>query len=171
MVIGARDPLAEILVQRLVGDGDQVRVIEEDADAAKKWRALGAHVAAGVADDADLVERAAQNVRTLVAVDAQLSTIDALIQGAKLASVGRIVLCGTKFEAGALDALRSSGLDFVALKSRGKLGAFLRGTGRRIPPAAMAAAISAADDLAGNPKLELDLTKQESWAQLNLSPP
>ncbi len=74
-------------------------MIEADEPAADRWRSLGAHVASGPQWDADLVERAAQNVRTIVVGDRHdrdpTELMEALVEGGCLASPDmRLVVVG-----------------------------------------------------------------------------
>lgn len=162
LLIGAEGDVGESVVTRLVEQGDEVRVIEPDPGAAGGWRSLGAYVAAGSPDDADLVERAAQDVRTIVVLsDVEL---DAVIRGARAARVGRLVVCTASGERHDLDA---SDVEYVVLivpKAR---------FGRRtaVSPAALAEAIDAADDLAGRPRMLVDLGDASGWARLGLDAP
>lgn len=174
LLVGISGDLGDTLVRTLIDEADQVRVIEGDPVGAERWRKLGAYVATGAPDDPDLIERAAQNVRTIVLLERDGragGSIPAVVEGAKLASVPRILLCSTKPEQVSLDSLRSSGLDYVVLKLPSRRALMRGGKLSRIAPEALADAISAADDLAGHPRLELDLAKAASWRRLNLSPP
>jgi hypothetical protein len=166
LVIGGRDATADAVVRRLVGEGDEVRVIEDDAGRGDELRALGAFVARGDAGDFDLVERAAQNVRTVVVLGAGWE-LEPILRGARAAAVDRIVWCGTR---GAVDpgVLEAGGFDYVLMHvpppARWRRAP-------RIPEDALADAISAADDLAGNPRLVLDLASADAWSALGLAPP
>lgn len=165
LLIGAEGPIAKELVARLLAQGDDVRVIEDDPGAAGRWRELGAHVATGSDGDADLVERAAQGVRTL-AVVGDIVDSDAAIAGAVAAGVDRIVWL-TRGRRRDPSALIAAGLDYVVLTAPAS-----RWPRRSsLPPAAVAEAIDAADDLAGHPRLEVDLGDPEGWERLGLSPP
>jgi Trk K+ transport system NAD-binding subunit len=162
LVVGAAGEVGEAVVARLIEQGDEVRVIEPDGAAAEHWRALGAHVAAGDPADADLVERAAQNARTIVALAD--TDIEPLVQGAIAARVERVVLCvhdhGPHVVAG-------SDLDFVALvvpRTR-----FARRAA--VSPQALAEAVDAADDMAGNPRMFVNLGDAAGWRALGLEAP
>ena len=162
LVIGTEAPEAEAVITRLVGQGDEVRVIEPDERAGQRWRALGAHVARGQADDPDLVERAAQNVRTVVLLSG--AELGPILPPARAAGVGRVVACVA--DAGELD-LEGEGMDFVLL---------LRSTRRwprrsAVGPVVLAEAIDAADDLPGNPRMIVDLDDVSQWGRLGLEPP
>jgi hypothetical protein len=68
--------------------------------------------------------------------------------------------------------VHKSGLDYVLLRIGASAARFVPFVGRkraRVP--ALAQAIDAADDLAGNPRLDLDLTTIEGWAVLGVDPP
>jgi TrkA-N domain len=165
LLVAARGPVGVALVERLVAEGDDVRVVEGDAAAAARWRELGAHVAAGRPYDADLVERAAQGVRTLV-IAGEIDDPGAAIAGAVAAGVGRIVWL-TSGRGRNPSAFSGAGLDYVVLTVPAPR--WPRRSG--LAPAAIAEAVDAADDLAGNPRLELDLGAADAWARLGLSPP
>lgn len=165
LLVGTSGEVAVAVVERLVAQGDDVRVVEPEPDAAPRWRALGAHVARGRADDADLLERAAQNVRTIVVLDAD-PPFDAIVEAALKASVGRIVWLARRGRP-ELARLRAEGLDYVAIEVPKK--GWRRKDG--VAPAAVAEVIDAADDLAGNPRLEVDLAEAEGWTRLGLTAP
>ena len=166
LLVGAGGALADALIARLVGEGDEVRVVEDDDRGAARWRALGAFVARGTPDDFDLVERAAQSARTIVVLSPEIP-LAPVLQGATAARVDRIVVCG----AGARSAagpLEEAALDHVVLDV--PQGSAWRRR-RAVAPAALAEAIDAADDLAGSPRLVLDLGHADAWRALGLTPP
>jgi hypothetical protein len=167
LLIRANGPIGEALARRLVAQGDEVRVVEPAEELVELWQELGAKVAPGRDDDADLIERAAQKVRTVVVIDDEAGpardVIEPVLAGIGAARVGRLVLCARKPDEMLLNAVRSSGLDYVVLAIGG--GLFSR---QRVRAEDVAEAIDAADDLAGSPRLELDLTKTESWAALGV---
>ena len=164
VVLGASGELGAAVVNRLLEAGDDVGVIEPSPQRAEGWRRAGAHVARGSSSDADLIERAAQNARTLVVLGADQEVVSAAVEGARLAGVERIVATGARFEPELTALLRSSGLDYVVLE-----------TGRRLlgaaSPADVGRAVDAADDLPGRPRLELSLKTTEAWRELRLEPP
>ncbi|MDQ3939785.1 MAG: NAD(P)H-binding protein [Actinomycetota bacterium] len=164
LLIGAGGELGHAIARRLLSQGDEVRAIENERDAGSRLRDIGVHVARGRELDSDLVERAAQNVRTVVAIDAPGSLMAEVIDGARAASVERVVACG-KLDRTAVDLLRDSELDYVVLRS-GPKGILRRG----VEPTAIAAAVDAADDLAGRPRLDLDLGDGVAWKRLNVNP-
>jgi hypothetical protein len=161
------------VIERLLGHGDDVRVIEDDAALASDWAALGAHVARGRADDADLVERAAAGARTVVVMErlgaGVTEVVRAVTSGARLASEHiRLIVCVPRLDAAAAEAVRRSGLEHVILRTgAGRTRPWAR------PPAVdkIAEAIDAADDLSGRPRLDLDLRSPRGWRALALSPP
>lgn len=174
LLIGLSAELTEVLVTRLINEGDEVRVLEDSDDNAESWRMLGAHIAHGSTWDADLIERAAQNVRTIVVGEHHrhdpAELMDEVVTGGGFASKDmRIVLVGDDLGAPALRRLRESPLAYVALgvaTRRSMLGK------RRAPaPTILAEAIDAADDLAGAPRLELDLGDEQAWSELKLPVP
>jgi hypothetical protein len=167
LLIRANGRIGETLARRLIAQGDEVRVIEPAEELVEAWQELGVKVAPGRDDDTDLIERAAQNVRTTVVVDDEAGparqVIAHVLAGIGAARVGRLILCARKPDERLLDAVRTSGLDYVVLT----IGSGLLSR-TRVPVEDVAEAIDAADDLAGSPRLELDLTKAESWAALGL---
>jgi hypothetical protein len=157
------------LVQRLVAQNDEVRVIESDSDLTAVWKELGAFVATGHVIDIDLIERAGQNVRTIVAVDPDAAGVDAAIEGARLAGIGRLVVCAPVIDEGTRAALQAAGAEYVALGT----GASKRLSRRRraLSPDAIAEAIDAADDLGGSQRIELNLMDANAWEALGLESP
>jgi hypothetical protein len=161
------------LIGRLTAQGDEVRVLEADDAASDRWRSLGAHIASGPRWDADLIERAAQNVRTIVVGEHHDrdpgELMSALVEGGGFASSAmRLVVVG-RLPPPALSALTESKLEYVRLDSAGRRGLF--GRRARLTPDMLAEAVDAADDLAGSPRLELDLSDERAWRELKLAPP
>ena len=165
LLVNGTSALGEAIARRLLSQDDEVRVIAEEADSSV-LREMGVHLARGEWWDADLVERAAQNVRTIVYLDPQTGPLDGVLDGARAAGVERLVLCGV-IPREVRELMRSLPYDHVMLETGRKRG-FLRSV---LPAGAVAEAVDAADDLAGNPRLELDLTKDESWTELKLEAP
>lgn len=163
LLIGDPGPLGAVLVRRLIDQGDEVRAIATNADV-EELAGKGVHIARGPDVDADLVERAAQNARTIVVFDP--ATLEPVIDGARAARVERVVLVAGVVGAEARDRLRASELEYVVLEPPRK-GLFRKG----VPDEALAQAIDAADDMSGRLRLELDLNEAEAWAMLNLDPP
>lgn len=163
LLIGDPGSLGETLVRRLIAQGDEVRAIATEAGG-DELAGHGVHIARGSELDADLVERAAQSVRTIVAFDG--STLEPVIDGARAAGVERIVLCAASVSPAARDQLRASSLEYVVLEPPRK-GLFRKG----VTDDALAEAIDAADDMSGKLRLELDLNESEAWETLKLEPP
>lgn len=149
--------LGPILVERLVDQDDEVRVIETEGARGPEWRRLGAHVAVGELD-ADLIERAAQNTRTVVAFDAE--GLAEVLEGSGNADVERLVLCLRAADEAVIDALAGAEMDYVVL---------LTGRVRRRNLAFIAEAIDAADDLAGPLRVVIDLRREDAGARLRLN--
>ncbi|MFN2488974.1 MAG: hypothetical protein ABR529_04420 [Actinomycetota bacterium] len=171
-MIGSATPVTEVLIARLIDQSDEVRIVETERDAAARWRALGAHVAVGSPVDADLIERAAQYARTIVVIDdgvnALEATVSAAIEGGLLASSGvRLVVCAGTIAASIAATIERSGLSYVLLRT----GAGAARRRRRISRTAIAAAIDAADDLAGEPRLDLELDTAVAWSELDVPHP
>jgi hypothetical protein len=170
LLVALDEDLMPALIRRLTGQGDEVRVIEAKESMSDRWRTLGAHVASGPQWDADLVERAAQNVRTIVVGDRHdrdpTELMEALVEGGGLASPDmRLVVVG-HVQARAMSTLRESELEYVILGSVTRRG--LLGRKVRVPAERLAKAVDAADDLAGDPRLELDLWDESAWRELKL---
>ncbi|MBA2273927.1 MAG: hypothetical protein H0W21_08515 [Actinobacteria bacterium] len=154
--------IGSAVIGLLTSQGDTVRVIDADASLAARWKELGAYVAVGSEADADLVERAAQDVRTIVLFEDAQTSIGAVLEGAEMAGVERLVVCAPKPADHVLTRMRASQMDHVVLK----VGSGLWGRARRV--SGTAAAIDAADDLGGHPRLELDLEDATDRRSLGL---
>jgi hypothetical protein len=165
LLVNASSALGEAIARRLLAQDDEVRAILEEGDTTE-LRDLGVHIARGEWWDADLVERAAQNARTVVYIDPQTGPLDGVLDGARAAGVERLVLCGV-IPREVRELIRTLPYDHVMLETSRKRG-FLRSV---LPVTAVAEAVDAADDIAGNPRLELDLTKPEAWGELKLEAP
>lgn len=170
LLIGIDGELATVLARRLVDQDDEVRILVVDGDDPASVPDAPVHVASGrYLDDADLIERACQNVRTIVLGEREdiPSAIGEVIKGARAAEVSRIVYCAASPDRRIREELRSSPIEYVVLETGG--WSPLR---RRAPSIeAVAEAIDAADDLAEEVRLELDLTADEGWLPLRLRPP
>jgi hypothetical protein len=173
LLIGLPETFAAKLVQRLREEGDEVRLLLREGSGAEPWKKLGAFVATGEAGDADLIERAATNVRTIVlgeeTASLSMEELGELLAGARKADVGRVVVCQAQPDPGLVEVLRSSGVEFVVLTTAKKP---LVGKARtRIPISKLSEAVDAADDIAGRIQAELDLTIPKAWKVLKVSPP
>ena len=168
LLVGLPDDVTASTITRLRSQDDEVRVLAPNGPQADAWKAAGAHVALGGFDDADLIERACQNVRTLVFGDSALAPDngEALVNGGVRAGVGRWVYVSGAPKPGIVSELDSTGHDYVVLAT-GSKGLLRRGT----EPSAVALAVDAADDLAGHPKLELNLKNDSAWSALRLQRP
>lgn len=180
LLIGATSSLGEILVRRLITEGDEVRVLLIEGEGGDRLGELGAYIATGPELDADLVERAATNCRTIVVIERPgLNTAEIVreaIAGGR-AALGspeegiRLILCGAVPDEKAIAELRSSDLSYVVLRTGGRLAGFLPIASERVIDEHVATAVDAADDIAGEVRLELDLTDGADWAKLKLAPP
>lgn len=166
LLVGLPQDVGAALADRLLAAGDEVRALEPDPARIAGWKGRGVHVASGAADDDDLVFRAATNVRTLV-LGPHSGDAEAVLRGAAAAAVGRVVACMPEPRGELVRALRDSGSEFIVLRL-GKPSPLGR---RRLDPLLVAEAIDAADDLAGEPRMELDLTEASGWTRLRLAPP
>lgn len=167
VVVGGSE-VDEPIVRRLLAQGDNVRVLESTPVRRDLWRALGAHVAVGDPTDADLVERAAQNARTIVVVAPQATQdiLRAVTAAAAPAGVDRVVVSAPSLEEHLVEVVRASSVSYVFIVS-GRPGMWRR---RRVASERLAEAVDAADDLAGDPHLEVDLTSGSGIAELGLPP-
>ena len=173
LLIGLDEDVMPALIGRLTAQGDEVRVLEVAEATSERWRSLGAHIASGPQWDADLIERAAQNVRTIVVGENHdrdpVELMDALVEGGGFASREmRLVVVG-ELQPRPLSALRESKLEYVILGSVVRRG--LLGRRPKLAPEQLAEAVDAADDLAGHPRLELHLGDDRAWRELKLEPP
>lgn len=161
-------PLGIAVIERLVAQGDEVRVIEAARDRAERWQSLGAYVALGAPDDPDLIERAARSCRTMVLFDlddGDVPRLQSALEGVTPTTVDRVVAIASGRATRCLELLRSQTTGYVFLRaSRARL---LLGRSS-IKPSAIAEAIDAADDLAGDPRLELDLSDRSAAHALGL---
>lgn len=169
LLVGLPAEVALATTRRLCAAGDEVRLIAQTRASGEAARAAGAHVAVGEPDDADLIERAAQNVRTVAFGDEAVRGDggEALIAGGTAAQVGRWIYCSPTRSPAMLDRLREGTREYVALMTVAPTLLRRRGT----TPEEVAAAIDAADDLAGEVRLELDLKNPEAWRALKLEQP
>ncbi len=166
LVVAGGIGLDEVVVKRLLAQGDEVRVLEATAAKDDMWRSAGAFLARGDADDPDLVERAAQNVRTIVVLSAQprLEVVANVIAAGHNAGVDRLVCCAPALSEEIRAVVRAAPLDHVLIET-GRGGLLRR---RPASQELVAEAIDAADDLAGEPRLEIDLTDAEQVKLLRL---
>jgi hypothetical protein len=169
LLVGLPEELATATIYRLIAQGDEVRYLAANARAGEFARKLGAFVAVGSPSDFDLTERATQNVRTVVFGEAASGAeeVEGLLFGGKNAGVGRWIYVAPVVDPAITGALRDSGKEFVTFATGRKT--LLRGRAPSVEK--VAEAIDAADDLAGEPKLELDLRDTESWVALKLEGP
>jgi NADPH:quinone reductase-like Zn-dependent oxidoreductase len=175
LLVGAAGAVADAVVSRLLNEGDEVRIVAIPSEEAERWRALGAHIARGDPEDPDLIERAAQNARSIVAFGNDAGShdvLDAAIEGGLGARVGRLIVCCTAAPGRKVrDRVSRASLEHIVLIT----GAIRRGSAilrsRKVTIADVARAVDAADDLAGRPRLVLDLRRPEAWRALELEPP
>ena len=165
LLIGSGGGLESAVSERLIAQGDEVRAVATDPRI-ESLAKRGVHIARGPYLDADLVERAAQNVRTIVLFDTEREVTEAVIEGARAARVERIVVCANLISDDLRDALRGSGLEYVVLQLV-RRGLFRKG----VPVEKVAEAVDAADDMAGEMRLELDLNESDAWQALKLEVP
>jgi len=172
LLAGLDDELTRTLAERLRAQDDEVRMVLDDPAGREGWRTLGIHVAVGDLTDEDFVWRAATNVRTVVVGDRPPA--DAGDVRRHLASMltrtdaDRLVVVGPGNDDELIDGARAAGLAHVVLRFRRR---GLLGSRDVVGPRDLAAAIDAADDLAGEPRLDLDLVEPSAWEALRLEPP
>lgn len=148
------------IIERLIAQGDEVRVVVNPADAAD-WRRLGAHVAVGE-PDGDLLERAGQSSRTIALFDPIDELAQDAIAAAQAARIDRVVAVLSRPSAALSTLLSGSELTYVVLVAARK------GLKRAPDAAKIAEAVDAADDLAGEVRLELDLAEPGAWDALGI---
>jgi hypothetical protein len=95
--------------------------------------------------------------------------LEGIFQGARLApgETARILYVTSDEDPAVREALDASAFDYVVLRAP------RRSRWRRTPtltPADLADAVNAADDLAGDPRLDIDLASAEGWRALGLDP-
>jgi hypothetical protein len=167
LLVGLDAELARTLTRRLISQHDEVRVIATTGDDAEALGNLGAHVARGQTLDADLVERAAQNVRSIVIGSIEPEIVSEILEGARFARVERVIVCSHHPLGSSADLLREASIQYVVLNYR-KPGRFRRRSTQTNDYVALA--IDTADDLAGEPRLELDLSSPSAAEALGLDP-
>ncbi|HET7482054.1 MAG TPA: hypothetical protein VFK89_04265 [Actinomycetota bacterium] len=154
--------LGRSIAARLVQQGDEVRAIEAETAAGSALADLGVHVGRGPYLDADLIERAGQNCRTVVVIDQSEAALSEVVSGMRAARIPRLIVCADRIAPQILEVVTGSGLEYVILRSP-------RGLLRRGPSDdEIAEAVDAADDLAGELKLDLDLGEAGAWTALGL---
>lgn len=157
------DPPTDVgaeVVTRLVRQGDEVRVIEHDPARASLWTRLGAHVARGDPTDGDLIERAATNCRTVVTFTDDTEGLAVAAHAARAARVERMIAV--------VQTMREITPDIEVIQLVARARSLFR---KSIAPAALAAAIDAADDVLQVPATALDLADVDSWRALGLDAP
>ena len=173
LLIGLPETFAVMLVQRLLEEGDEVRLLLPESADPEPWKRLGAFVAQGEAGDADLVERASTNVRTLVLGEAAAGLsqedLDELIRERARADVGRFVVCQAQPSSALVGAFKAAEVEFVVLTTAKK--PLIGKAKTRIPISKLSEAVDAADDIAGRIQAELDLTIPKAWKVLKVDPP
>jgi uncharacterized protein YbjT (DUF2867 family) len=176
LLVGAAGAVADAIVSRLLNQGDEVRIVARSPEETGRWRDLGAHIARGDPEDPDLIERAAQNARSIVTFDNHAGSNDVLeaaIEGGMGAQVSRLIVCCTGVPGRwTRDRVSRAALEHILLIT----GANRRGSSvllrtRKVTTADVARAVDAADDLAGHPRVVLDLRRPEAWRALELEPP
>ena len=173
LLIGLDDDRGPVLIRRLLREGDIVGVVEEAPGAGDLWRAAGAHVATGSPRDSDLVERASQHARSVVILEGDRApshaVLDAVLEGARVAAPEppRIIYVSWARTQEIDRKLEASAFDYVIIRSP-KRGRWKKASAIAAPD--LADAVNAADDLAGNPRLDIDLTTPEGWDALGLEP-
>lgn len=158
------DEVEKAVVERLLDQGDEVRVVVERAEARPGWAELGVHVAVGDPTDDDLIERAGQDARSVVLFGnhaADIGTVGAALKAAAAADIERVILCVPAAGEEVRRLLADSGRSYVIL-SYGRR----RALRTRAPIALVAEAVDAADDLAGQPRLEVDLRQEDALRRL-----
>lgn len=172
LLVGLEEELTRTVGARLLAQDDEVRIVLGDEAKRETWRALGIRVAVGDLTDDDFLWRAFTNVRTVVA--GERPPADApdvrhqLAASMKKSDPDRLVVVGAGEDDPLVAGIRAADVDHVVLRFR-KRG--LLGYRSAASTPQLAAAIDAADDLAGNPRLDLDLSEERSWAELRLAPP
>jgi uncharacterized protein YbjT (DUF2867 family) len=174
LLVAPAGETGDAVVSRLLEAGDEVRVVSPPSDEAERWRARGAHIARGDPRDPDLIERAAQTARSIVTFDDGYGgpeILEAALEAAVGAGVERIIVCSSGSETYARNRLAGSSLEHLVLLTGAARRRRFPLRARPVTPGDVAAAVDAADDLAGHPRLVLDLRQRDAWGALNLEPP
>ena len=171
LLVGLDDVTGPVLIRHLVAEGDVVGVVEDDPSRAETWRDAGAHVAVGSPSDPDLIERAGRHARSVVvfesAPDGSTSVMEAVLEAARITpEPPRVIVAGPVGDT-TIAHLERSALDYVVLRTPAPRR-WRRGPSRP-EPQDLAEAVSAADDLAGDPRLIADLGDAEGWSLLGLA--
>lgn len=173
LLVGAAGALGDAIVSRLLDAGDEVRIVARSPEDAERWRLSGAHIARGDPKDPDLIERAAQNARSIVVFDDGSGfhdVLEAAVEGGMSAGVERLIVCCTTVSGPlARERVVRAPLQHIVL---------ITGTGRRasifgtqeVSRLEVARAVDAADDVGGCPRCVLDLRQPEAWRALKLEP-
>ena len=169
LLIAPAGPEGDAIVDLLVREDDTVGVIAP-SDQKDAWRRRGAYAADSDPADPDLIYRSAQQARSIVVFEDHLrapeAVVGAIVETApSLPEAPRLLLIGRSPRAALLERLRASPLDFIVLGIGVKR---LLDRRTRVTPGRLAEAVSAADDLGGNPRLELDLADTSAWSLLGL---
>lgn len=168
LLVGMSPELGLPIARRLIASGDQVRVVTDVEDDAPRYKEVGAFIARGRDADSDLIERAAQNVRTIV-VETPVEDLRAVLDGAAFASVERVIVLGESLGLEVAEPLGAWEGDHLRLLIARRAGRLRRA--RTVSPEEVALAVDAADDLARAPEEVLDLMSAEGWEALGLAPP
>jgi hypothetical protein len=167
VLVGPTGPLGDTVFDRLNEQGDAIRVIVEDETSGAKWKQRGAFVAVAKEWDADLIERASYEARTIVVFPQETRDESELLEevatGAGVTSVDRVIVI--RSEASVLKPLVGARVDHVVLGT-GKRSLLRRG--KPVDDDVIARAVDAADDLDGKPRLVVDLTKASGIRALGL---
>jgi hypothetical protein len=173
LLVAPAGAAGDAVVTRLLDAGDEVRIVAAGSEDVERWRSQGAHIARGDPRDDDLIERAAQNTRSIVVFveeTATQETLTAALAGATAAGVERLIVLCRALRPEVQATVARAPLDYLLLVT----GLPLR---RRISlrpsptPEAVARAVDAADDVAGHPRSVLDLRRAKAWRALKLDPP
>jgi hypothetical protein len=159
--------MGRAVFDRLREQGDEVRVIEDDPIAAEAWKERGGYAALAREWDADLIERASFGARTIVIFERRDRNPEELLtetlKAAVPAGLDRVILIREKASVPA--SLEGSDVAYVILAT-GKRSLLKRAP--TITPERLGRAVDAADDLAGTPRLALDLTEAAALRTLGL---
>ncbi len=165
LIVGGGIPLTTALIEVLLERGDEVRVVEDDPELITRWRSRGARPARGAVDDVDLITRAAEGARSLVLCDEFFSLATVPEIETYLSSDTRLIFVLEHSD----PAVRlPSARQHVILR---RLATRSRWGGRRgLGYDAIARLVDAADDIVGEPSLDLDMRDAASWLRLGLDP-
>ena len=167
VLVGPSGSLGEAVFDRLIDQGDAIRIIVAAESEGAEWKRRGAFIAVANEWDADLIERASYEARTIVVFPQpdrdETELLEEVVTGAGVTSVDRVIVI--RSEASVPEPLIGARVDHIVLAT-GKRSLFRRS--KPVEDDLIARAVDAADDLDGKPRVVIDLMTQRGRSALNL---